>query len=1520
MADKIDESVGPLHLKPTITSPNLSSTVSPGFTIHAWGVVTTGYISKWNLDIFVGNKKYRFSPKSFNANALSFMSFQVPADLIPQGSFWYQIEYKYLWFYSPWAQSGNMMMAGPVGAPTISLPQGVVRTLRPDVSGRGEPHAQITLYEMDSGAVAYGSAAVGGDGTWATTLRVDLPSLRSFPLIAGQTLRGEELWSNVQTVSVLLQPVIQGISVVGSKPRVNGTQAFPYAKVEIFNAGGSGGILMSGNAQSDGSWTVAATQPWAAGDYELTARQIMPLTGEDSVWAKSKSFTIARPNPPTIDRPIAPTSARPMFSGSGVDGATVTVVTHNEPASVLATGVVRSGRWSAALSFGEPSLPAGLYYVTANQDLGGGPSGWATLFTLRVKPNAPVISTPDHPAGIRQVLTVNNVDPRATALKLIKRGAVVAGTFTGSGTSRTFTPQGDWESGYNTVTAIQTVDTVDSDASAPVTFSFYPKPPPPRITFPLDGTAHLRSIKVTGTCSAGAIVAVQDSQGSLLDNATVTSTTWTFEYQWKPGRKDVQAVQIISGVTSDASALLTFYVRPQKLVITPQPNPVDARQTLKITNIDVDVVFDIKDMKVLNGEAPVPGVFTGFGSVRTFTPSQDWSEGSNTVTAVYTVNGVESAPSDPVTFTTFLSPPQITGPTDQTHKRPTTTGTGIEGATVTVVERDRETTILGTATVREGEWTAPFNLSIPDLKAGLVELTATQSLDGVTSQWLQPAFVIKVTPSRPLIDEPPNPAEQNQALDIRYVVPNSPLLRIHEDAVGEICGQYTGTGDTRVFTPSPPWKPGIRKIFVVQSIDQVWSSPSPWYIFGVKPPQLEITPPTVPVAPDQTLTITNVSLDATTLALFDADDVQVHGEFSDIGSARIFTPASDWAPGAHTVKAKQTVDTVDSDFSAECRFTVVQQGEKPEAPLVELPPAGMSTSTHPVIRVNGLPGALITVRLREANELCSTEADANGVLEFKVESALAPGEAGLQVKQATLGMESDWSESHKFVVKMPPNTPAIRLPRGNSSPLLKITGDGETRGHITIRHESDPEDQVFATIPGVRTWSWQSSQRWPLGSYAIVARQSDDGDSSPWTGQAHRFEVIDTLYDIGDAGRVLGQPVVEEQQSVLLRVQIKTGSTGEPASGVHVDWRLVEGEGVMANTETDRDGWAEYRFHPGTAGSHEVLADITDDNNGVAMSWLFEVTALQHDDWAQEAGLYLNGVLVDLATGDIALLRGKTYSLELRVNQESRLIGSWVMLQDLWEGEQAGLQFSPAIGLPQLVEEGKPVVWSVSCNEADGVHFGLNLTSPLLPDWHLPGKVHALDLMFDTFAKVFGAEPAYPCIGATHTLLVKPGVNSLFLGRHVTLELSGEAPGLGVTVTPGDFQQMVEKGVSWTLDCRNSVAPGEFAVHLKCEELDFVSQGLPMILGHNKVQVAERYGPVETGAPVFDDWDSRIRTSSSFTQQVAEGVPVTVVIDEEISHRLTSSDGWLRVIYRKGKNAGFTIHNRYDDTIVEGPL
>ena len=194
-----------------------------------------------------------------------------------------------------------------------------------------------------------------------------------------------------------------------------------------------------------------------------------------------------------------------------------------------------------------------------------------------------------------------------------------------------------------------------------------------------------------------------------------------------------------------------------------------------------------------------------------------------------------------------------------------------------------------------------------------------------------------------------------------------------------------------------------------------------------------------------------------------------------------------------------------------------------------------------------------------------------------------------------------------------------------------------------------------------------------------------------------------------------------------------------------------------------------------------------------------------------------------------------------------------------------------------------------------------------------------MDFFLDTFKPEFGGVSAYACRGATHTLTMRIKPQSSLIGKNVMLEVSGEAADLGFTLSPGSDipQQVTPEGASWNLDCTKSSKNGNFAVQLKVLEWNSRSMKLPMFLAHNKVVVTQSMGPLLNPA---GKWEHGIRVNSTFTGQVASGVPVNVEISGEPSRQVfTKEDGWARIEYEQDQTAKLTVYNRYDGSSALQP-
>ncbi|MEB2652738.1 hypothetical protein SOP89_15310 [Pseudomonas siliginis] len=1298
------------------------------------------------------------------------------------------------------------------------------------------------------------------------------------------------------------------------RPTIN-TPPYPAAVKQALNITGvvagnvtlqmstDAGAPVAGSFTGSGSTRIfTPSANWAAG---LTwIKVVQTVDGLASDPSDPVSLAV-KPSSPAIPAPPKPASARQILTITGVVTGDVTLQMYTEAGAPVAGGFTGSG---ATRAFTPTSDWVAGIRVKVVQFLDGVASDPSDLVSIPVKPSSPAITPPPSPASPMQTLEITGVVAGNVPMQMsTEEGAPVEGSFMGGGTLRTFTPTWRWDAGTTRVKVVQTVEGVASDPSHLVSIAV--KPSRPSITPPLNPGPARQILIITGVVAGNVTLQISTEAGAPVAgtfSGSGNTRNFTPTADWIAGR--VKATQSVGGVASDPSDLVSIVVKPPRPSITPPPSPPEIRQALTITGV---VTGNVTLQMSTEAGAPVAGAFTGSGSTRTFMPASDWAAGSR-VKVVQTVGGVASDPSEIVSIGVRPYRPAIERPPIPTSPKQRLTITGVVIGNVTLQMSTQEgEPVAGHFT---GGGTFIFTPTL-EWATGATYVKVLQIVGGVPSYWSDVVSII-VKPSRPAITLPPEPTLPNQALTITGVVAGNVTLRLTTEKDAPVAGDFTGSGSTRTFMPASDWAPGTNQVKVVQVLSLVSSDPSDLIVFSAKPSRPAITPPPRPASARQTLTITDVVAGIVTVQMSTEGGAPVAGKFTGSGANRLFTPAEDWTSGKNSVYVIQTAGGVDSDPSDLCTFTV--EGEdRPDAPQFRQPQAGGITSRYPTLKIAGLPGALQTVRFENGATLHEETAGADGILTFTVVEPLDPGTIVLEAKQASGGTDSDWSAPHRFTVKAAPSTPSIEAPRANSetSRYPRIRGTGATGGEIVLRHALDPKEE-FAIVDGSTRWNWTAEKAWPLGDYAVQARQTFDGDWSDWT-EARSFKVSESRYAIGDATPAIGTPVVGTEQSVLLRIQVISGVSGEVAAGVEVKWRVNGEEELLATTQTDVNGWTSYRYTPETVGKHEILADVTQDNAGVILTELYEVNAVLDDVWAQAAELYLDGERVDPASELVLLRKNLPYKLELKIADDSVLIGSTVTLQNFWGAKERGLTFNPDLGTPLTINKGSSIHWYISTEEANSGFYGLSLASSILPDWELPGRVEAGDLAdavrfdLDGFRQVFGGAPAFPCLGATHTLTLRPQDSSFLLGQDVVLELSAHAADLGVTLSPSIPQTLGEDGVSWLLNCVDSTSAGDFAVWLKVPALEFSSLELPMSLAHNSAEVSEKFGPQQMGGSAAY-WRYGIRAVSTFTGLPAGGVPVTVAVTGKPTvENFTARDGWIFISYYDGEFASLTIRNRY---------
>ena len=320
--------------------------------------------------------------------------------------------------------------------------------------------------------------------------------------------------------------------------------------------------------------------------------------------------------------------------------------------------------------------------------------------------------------------------------------------------------------------------------------------------------------------------------------------------------------------------------------------------------------------------------------------------------------------------------------------------------------------------------------------------------------------------------------------------------------------------------------------------------------------------------------------------------------------------------------------------------------------------------------------------------------------------------------------------------------------------------------------------------------------------------------------------------------------------------------------------------------------------------------------------------AMPHSNtWLQEFAPYVNGQRVRWPDLALNLLDNDECTLTLDY-EYSWLIGdpdAFITMRYQSGQEGQGLVFDPPLGqLIEMAEDTTSLSWTIRTNGAPSGAFKLEFALPLLPELPVsptvPGKIvnlaQELEIKFDESDVAFGGG-AFPCLGAKHTLTVRPKPSSTLLDKPVKL-IWGREPGadLAVTIAPalGKEELLTLEGKTWELDCLHSNESGDFSLQLMLVEWGVTSSPLTLSLGHNLVTV-ERWTTPEFQWPDINWTQRHIRATSVFSGKRAERVPVNKAGSNQIYKRTNLLGEAATDIASQG-GGQLEILNRYDGTIV----
>ncbi|WLH13857.1 hypothetical protein PSH58_05760 [Pseudomonas hefeiensis] len=496
------------------------------------------------------------------------------------------------------------------------------------------------------------------------------------------------------------------------------------------------------------------------------------------------------------------------------------------------------------------------------------------------------------------------------------------------------------------------------------------------------------------------------------------------------------------------------------------------------------------------------------------------------------------------------------------------------------------------------------------------------------------------------------------------------------------------------------------------------------------------------------------------------------------------------------------------------------------------------------------------------------------------------------------GVESPWEEKTGY-----PN-------RGSDYPLdLILSVASPLQGtQLSLHWSGDSHEQLGvvvspaleAGVPVTGTelaWTLTSEDRYD-GRFELQLACSKLLLPSP----KKAMSLARNLVRVGEVREANKFPVVDENESVLLRVQVVhfvASGDGDPVINAQVEWKV--GDETISTVTTGAGGWASVSYTPQSAGDKVVIASIKAHAQAVAVEQPFDVTAIATSPWKSEVSILLDGEEVERNTLGVLCRRGQTHTLKVVPNAGSLWIDKNISLH--WRGAAPDIGLVPSdLGTPKRLEAaGAQWTLASQVNTSTSSLFELELRlESVSVVRELTGRLVSEDLAeevslrLDQIAAALDAQALYPCLGALHRFSVLPNALSPLVGLESTLAWSGtSADELAATVRPALnlAQPINDGGAIWTLDFTASEQPGEFALAWAVPALDFVASAKPMTLAHNKVRIQGwRESPVDPVVGQDPAW-LWVQVVSHFTGRAVDQVPVTWTAGSS-NAQPTDAEGW----------------------------
>jgi hypothetical protein len=940
----------------------------------------------------------------------------------------------------------------------------------------------VEIWESKTKLVA--SVPLSSDGRWTATL----DTVDGKPFYAAKLVKGSAYFdfsSLMYTAPLKVLTINQPAKDwVGAFPTISGTNAYPLAPVKLYRNGDGNTVYGSTNASVFGTWSIRVTGVSPASVMDFTCRQ--SWGDVHSQWAPAVKFKLLAP--PTVEIPAGSIGLLASISGTATGASSGTKVNvyrdlSNEKLCIGLPHLIQ--RWQGYFT---SAMKPGVVNVRAQQDDRGVLSEPSPLYTLRVHPDAPIISEirwsnlamifkGNGYSGATVEIYPESGEPISTTVVntqgVFERNIVVLpGTYKGWKIRQKIQDGAGWIfSPYSSSEIKFDVPTPDPTVNTPTLIGQIP-------------TVTGRGSVWHGQEAATIVVQLIGTTTVTLSPAAVTATgdwTATTATAVAPGSYTVSVRQLMNGVYSlpvtAPAPLIIKPLAPADILVVPDG------LSATVTGSCWPRASLILLFKVGGEEIPIPAIGAPDGKwtllPMTFVP------GDYTFTVTQTVSEQTSPPAGPIAFNIATPKPVITFPGNQqeTGFRPEIKGTnGYDGATVAVFDNKVEGPALGQTIVpASGAWTV--NLS-KDLTVGEHDIFALQTFEKQASQ--PSAFVLfNVMVPVPSIVVPVNNRYYARRSEFSgtalpgakvtlYLVENPGLpneTEIEYLPPGGVVVDVNGNWKANVFFEQV----GSKNLRIKQA-----------YAGGTRS-SVTRTFLTVPNAPMIESPNAGESVNPAAVVLsghgFPGDNVKVRRKgYTEVIGNYVVNAVGQWSgtltstlngASPYSLETWSTRDGLGGDISD----AAVVNLQDLDTPFIEHPSPGDVLVSRLVFSGQGLPGAKIQVADLFNPEIPLapvTTVDEFGEWSVKGNTTFVAGPHWVIVQQTLGEKKSPWVRSGRFIIEAPPTgfmAPTLDRPLPGAQVGLEpmLAGRGVAGAELFLLHNGKTESLTHVNAQGC--WS-----------------------------------------------------------------------------------------------------------------------------------------------------------------------------------------------------------------------------------------------------------------------------------------------------------------------------------------------------------------------------------------------------------------------------------------------------------------